>query len=132
MRKLFLILGFLALAGTLPSSTASADGGNSSHAPWNSPLITGDPKLNPDIKRPGPYTPKPKPVSSSSSASGGSVIQISDELTGTLTLKVEDLETGMILSVNVMSGDCLVIPQSEDGYIVELFQNGVRIDSDML
>ena len=69
MKKIVLILGILAFAGTLPSSTASA--GVPLGFPWNSPIIKGDPKLNRDIKRPGPYTPKPKPKPTSASVMPG-------------------------------------------------------------
>ena len=63
MKKVLLILGFLVLAGTLPSGSARADGKTSSGVPWNSPIIVGDPQLNREVRRPGPYTPKPKPSS---------------------------------------------------------------------
>lgn len=128
MKKIILFLGILAFAGTISSGSAWADGNNG--VPWNSPLIKGDPKLNPDIKRPGPYTPKPKP--SSSSASASNVIQLSEDLTGTLTMTIEDMESGAIMTISVMAGDCFALPQSEEGYIVVLYQDGKRIDSTML
>lgn len=132
MKKHLLILGILTLVGTLCSSTARADGDgyNPNGYPWNSPILTGDPQYNPDIRRPGPYTPKPKPASSSASPSN--VIQISEVLTGTLTLSIEDMESGATMTIGVMAGDCFTLPQSEDGYILELYQNGKRIDSKML
>lgn len=128
MKKHLLMLGILAMVGALCCGAARADGFD--HNPWNSPILTGDPQYNPDIRRPGPYTPKPKP--SSGSASTSNLIQISEVLTGTLTLAIEDLETGATMTISVMAGDCFSLPQSEDGYILELFQNGKRIDAKML
>lgn len=124
MKKIILTLGFLAMLGTLPPFTASADG-----YPWGSPIITGDPKLNREIRRPGPYTPKPKPAPTTSAAAEGEVVQISEGLIGTLKLRVEDVETGASMTFEVMAGESFVLPE---GYILELFQNGKKIDSKML
>lgn len=127
MKKLILTLGILAMAWTLSTGTARAD-----DFPWNSHLITGDAKLNKDIKRPGPYTPKPKPSSSSSSTSSVNTIQVSCELTGTVQVVIQDIESGQSYSMTVLAGDYLVLPDSEEGYVVTVYQNGVRTDSTML
>lgn len=122
------MLGILAMVGAHCCGAARADGFD--HNPWNSPILTGDPQYNPDIRRPGPYTPKPKPASGSASLSN--VVQISEVLTGTLTMTIEDMDSGATMTICVKAGDCFTLPQSEDGYIVNLYQDGKRIDSRML
>lgn len=58
MKKFLVSLGVLALSSTFSATTTSG-----AIPPWiHKPIIVGDPKPNPDIKRPGPYTPKPKPA----------------------------------------------------------------------
>ena len=58
MKKILLLAGVLALSSSFSATTASG-----AIPPWiHKPIIIGDPKPNPDIKRPGPFTPKPNPT----------------------------------------------------------------------
>ena len=127
MKKFLLTLGLLAAAGIL--NPAAADGRKG--APWNSPLITGDPKLNPDIRRPGPYTPKPKPTGSSASVSGN-ILSVAEGTIGMVSLDIEDMGSGQHFSVILFAGDTIEIPETEEGSIVTVYLDGKMVDSMML
>lgn len=126
MKKFLLTLGFLAAAGIL--TPAAADG--TKGAPWNSPLITGDPKLNPEIHRPGPYTPKPKPSGSTASVTGN-LLSVAEGTTGMVTVNVQDMGSGQYFSVMLLAGESVVIPQTEEGTIVTVFVDGHLVDTMM-
>ena len=131
MKKLIISLGLFAMASTLFCSNAWAD-----YDPFKNPLILGDPCFNPNIPRPGPYTPKPNPkpgnggTKLTASVAGG-VIDISEGLTGNLRLVVEDLDSGESFTVFVMPGDRLPAPEGGD-WLLTLKQDGKTIDTQFI
>ncbi|MBR1783303.1 MAG: hypothetical protein IJ753_07310 [Bacteroidales bacterium] len=128
MKKIVISLGLLAMASTLFCSNAWAD-----RDPMNNPLILGDPCFNPNIPRPGPYTPKPKPGNSGTKGAVimGNMVDISEGLTGNLRLVVENLDSGESFTVFVMPGDRLPAPEGGD-WLLTLKQDGKTIDTQFI
>ena len=55
MKKIIVTLGVLAMTGTFSANSASG-----AIPPWiKKPIIIGYPQPNPEVPRPGPFTPKP-------------------------------------------------------------------------
>ena len=56
MKKLMISLGLIALSGVCAGTSVGF-----TDQPLSRPIIIRNPMINPEVPRPGPYSPRPKP-----------------------------------------------------------------------